>query len=90
VNITTTDSSGDTIDGPTTSLPVKIKQIGESPNDISSYSIQPYHISQGFIYTVEVRDDSVGHAVGWFPYNPATSPSPPTDFFIKDPNLTHH
>ena len=65
VSVSTLNSGGGTIDGPTSSSSFTIKSITSS--DIADNTITGNEISPGFMVRKTVSDDDAGHAVGWDP-----------------------
>jgi hypothetical protein len=68
--ITTRDSSGNLIDGPSQTNVYTIKQIGS--NDIAAEAITSSKPQDGFMKQVLINDTPDGHAVGWNPNGVAT------------------
>ncbi|MGI0043558.1 MAG: hypothetical protein ACRD47_07590 [Nitrososphaeraceae archaeon] len=64
-DITTRDSGGNLIDGPSQTNVYTIKKVGSS--DLADSSVTSTKPAESFMKVVTVHDDAAGHAVGWDP-----------------------
>jgi hypothetical protein len=78
-DITTRDSGGNLIDGPSQTNVYTIKKVGSS--DLADGSVTSTKPAKSFVKIIEVNDTPGGNAVGWNPDGVQTF------FFITDPDI---